>query len=351
MTSNKTVYVLGAGFSYPHAPLQKDIVKEILDCTVSNNPNTDQTRFNESKSRLKEFLEKMFVVDDLSRLNLEDLITLLDKAVMSNEFIRENSPQRVRSIRNDLLYCIAYLFDHKLYGTPPPFYNAIAGKIVEMRKSSNDFSIISLNWDLLLDNALHSIMAMDDDIALDYCTYTDNFDKSSNDPPHIHAAARGFKNIKFLKLHGSFNWLHCQNCNRLLIAFDDKIALKASRAANKSKCPKCQVKSLEAVVITPTLIKDLNNVHIKTIWHNAEIELMEAERIVFVGYSFPVADFEFRYLLKRCINKKAKIDLVLDKDEDSKKRYEDFFGKQITANCSYELKAKEYFEKELKFTS
>ena len=214
MKKDKTVYVLGAGFSYPHAPLQNEIIKEILECSSSNNPSADFHHFERSRAELKKFLEKMYRLDDMSNLNLEDLLTLLDKAIVSNEFIRDCSPEEIRTIRNDLLYCIAFVFDHKLYGPPHAFYNRLAAELVELRRNSDNFSIISLNWDLLLDNALHSIMAKDDDIALDYCTYTDNFDKSSKDPPHIHAAAIGFKNIKLLKQHGSFNWLLCQNCTR-----------------------------------------------------------------------------------------------------------------------------------------
>jgi hypothetical protein len=43
--------------------------------------------------------------------------------------------------------------------------------------------------------------------------------------------------------------------------------------------------------------KNLNNTHLKMVWQNAMIDLREANRIVFLGYSFPLADFEFRYLL------------------------------------------------------
>jgi len=31
------------------------------------------------------------------------------------------------------------------------------------------------------------------------------------------------------------------------------------------------------------------------------MDLQEAERIVFIGYSFPLADFEFRYILSKAI--------------------------------------------------
>ena len=57
---------------------------------------------------------------------------------------------------------------------------------------------------------------------------------------------------------------------------------------------------------------------------------MEARRLVFVGYSLPQADFEFRQLISRMVHKDATIDVYLwDQAStflDEKKRYEDFFS-------------------------
>ncbi len=90
----------------------------------------------------------------------------------------------------------------------------------------------------------------------------------------------------------------------------------------------------------PTFLKDLTNFQIKLIWQNAAVELMEADQLVFIGYSLPHADFEFRQLLSRMVHKKAKIDVVLlDNEtpdgtrqyEDECKRYRQFFsGRTLT---------------------
>lgn len=81
----------------------------------------------------------------------------------------------------------------------------------------------------------------------------------------------------------------------------------------------------------PTFLKDLSNFQIKLIWQNAGVEIMEARRLVFVGYSLPQADFEFRQLISRMIHKDAKIEVYLwDQVEtfpNEKKRYEDFFSR------------------------
>ena len=70
------------------------------------------------------------------------------------------------------------------------------------------------------------------------------------------------------------------------------------------------------LIITPTFLKDLNNLNIKNIWHNALIELSEASKVVFIGYSFPDADFEMRCLLKKALKPETKIDVVLHNTDD-----------------------------------
>jgi hypothetical protein len=82
----------------------------------------------------------------------------------------------------------------------------------------------------------------------------------------------------------------------------------------------------------PTFLKNFSNPQYKLIWQNAGIELSEASRIVFIGYSLPQADFEMRQLLSRMIRDDAKI-IVVDygdklntKTSETIKRYNVFFG-------------------------
>ena len=72
-------------------------------------------------------------------------------------------------------------------------------------------------------------------------------------------------------------------------------------------------KEFEHIFMTPTFIKDFTNMHTKTMWHNAQFDLSDAERIVFLGCSLPQADYEFRYLLLKTAvrNPKNKIRVVI----------------------------------------
>lgn len=72
---------------------------------------------------------------------------------------------------------------------------------------------------------------------------------------------------------------------------------------------------------------------------SAAQELRDATHIIFVGYSLPIADFEFRYMLQKNVTSSAKIDVILTpnsnpdlvannlKDLLPSKRYLDAFPK------------------------
>jgi hypothetical protein len=62
---------------------------------------------------------------------------------------------------------------------------------------------------------------------------------------------------------------------------------------------------------------------------------MEARHLVFIGYSLPQADFEFRQLLSRMVHRDATIEAVLfegsspddlKRYSDETERYQQFFG-------------------------
>ncbi|MEQ9842942.1 hypothetical protein [Pectobacterium brasiliense] len=73
----------------------------------------------------------------------------------------------------------------------------------------------------------------------------------------------------------------------------------------------------------------------KIIWQNAGVELSEADRLIFIGYSLPSADFEMRQLLSRMIKRNVKIEIVTYEENQNeqnenkiKEHWEAFFGKR-----------------------
>ncbi len=75
-------------------------------------------------------------------------------------------------------------------------------------------------------------------------------------------------------------------------------------------------------------------------WLFAEKLLHESKRWIFVGYSLPAADFEFKYLLKRVqLSRKTKPDSILiaggEGADATYEKYQRFFGRTIKpgVNC------------------
>jgi hypothetical protein len=337
----KTVFILGAGFSIPAgAPSQAGILPEIFDL-----PETiDRTA--KAKRALLEFLTNDLNTSPsaLQDIALEDIYTPIDRAIADNSSFRARSHADLTSLRSELEYLISLAIEaatrRNLRSTPRradyirDFAEHVVhiaarrgelareGSTAEHSKRYDPLSIISLNWDILLDNALHKALLADNPAqgdydpfgVVDYCCYI-----SSLNPNDTRVRAglwslgcKGF-NVKLLKLHGSMNWLQCPNCQRLFVGFGPK--LRFLDRTGRENCRHCQrngtPNTLRGSLVMPTFLKDLSNFQIKLVWQNAGVELREARRLVFIGYSLPYADFEFRQLLSRTIHPSAAIDVVL----------------------------------------
>ncbi len=254
------------------------------------------------------------------------------------------------------------------------FYRKVAAYFVYLRmKSGQDsrpFSIISLNWDCILENSIYWCLEKlnTKKVDVDYCCYTHPFEKRERHTRSIIQRAIEIYNIKTMKLHGSVNWMLCPNCNRLYVglgAAGDELY----EYTIEKECPRCKHifvldnkgPILEPFLISPTYVKQFDNAHIQMIWHNAYMDLCRAEKVVFIGYSLPEADYHLRTLLKRSIKENIKIDIVLarsDKAPKSKKlesirhkyassRYETFFGTGENVKFFFNG-VQDYFKKETK---
>ena len=202
-------------------------------------------------------------------------------------------------------------------------------------------SVISTNWDILLDNSIYSsILEQRHNAVVDYCCYISSRDERDESiKPGLEKLGQGGFNVKLLKLHGSLNWLQCPRCMRLYARFFSKDGVldysspESCRHCDRNFPEEHGNHKLASNLIMPTFIKDLSNPQYKIIWQNAGIEISEAEKIVFIGYSLPNADFEMRQLLSRMARKNAQIEVVdYCNDEQTKevrkKHWHNFFGQR-----------------------
>lgn len=360
----KVVYILGAGFSKSaNAPLQSEIIKEIFSIKrkdLSSFPYNNL--FFKYRRTLIDLLVKVFYLDkeEFKKFPLEDIFSAIDRSLLDNISLGKFDKIQLLDSRDKINALIIMLMDYKLRDSTKPHIKKFADYLVNTRKinydldnESDPYSIISTNWDIILENALfESIHSPQHHFngKIDYCFYIHSYDE--NEFPEklrsgLYWRGKGYFNVKILKLHGSMNWLQCQKCQRVFVTFFRKIAL--DRFISKPTCKYCEKHlgrkegaELLSVLIMPTFLKDLSIFQLKLSWQITGIELQEASKIVFMGYSFPLADFEFRQLLARSVKECAEIDVVLCHNDEPIKfpgthrineflpehRYKSFFGKR-----------------------
>lgn len=375
------MYVLGAGFSKPAGfPLQREIYPEVVRRAFRASQGVlgdayvtfvvSQDVFN--------FLSAAGFVDGkkgrlLSNLSLEDLFTLLDRVIQDrgtfcgyNWAIRRagalmDPGPAVRAslieVRDSLVRSILAILhgcsDQHTKTKHSQFRQFAAYLIRERLRSTqkrDPFSVISLNWDSLLEDSLYRVLTDTGGIVggraaadVDYCVYTYPLDGSPHMPSTKQKAA-GVYNLKVLKLHGSATWLRCPNSNVIYTGLGSKessqalyVQTRPSPLVERYGDGQAAPPDLEPYILTPSFTKVLDLPQIQATWHNAYVELREAAEVVFIGYSLPDADHQVRTLLRRAIRPSAKIEIVLLATPEVKKlrekspvaqRYRDVFGRR-----------------------
>ena len=153
-------------------------------------------------------------------------------------------------------------------------------------------SLITTNWDLLLDKARHPKFGTE---TADYGTSGEvDIVESPSGGPNQYQEVRP----KLLKLHGSLSWRYCQRCQRLVI---DPLHHVAGERHRKATCL-CTYKYSE-LIVTPGFVREYRNLHLLNIWRDALVKLALAAHWVFIGYSLPADDVGIRTLLlkARCV--------------------------------------------------
>ena len=365
---NKIVYLLGAGFSVEaNAPSQEKLVSKIFE-THKNNP----TVFKPKKiDEFKRFLNTTLnIPEDLQEtIPLEDIFTPLDSCIANNISFKNLNVDTLKQKRQLIFELIGLTLQKILDDSDKNYINDFAKYLVCKSKerirhnyrNSDPVSVISTNWDILLDNSIHNEIQRSSELGVvDYCCYVSSYNKHDDTvKPGLEILGKGGYNVKLLKLHGSLNWLQCPKCQRIYVDFNAKIAMNPFANIDSPRCRHCDDNfgkynshNLNANLIMPTFLKDLSNPQYKIIWQNAGIELSEAKKIVFIGYSLPQADFEMRQLLSRMVDKKTEIEVVNWKDPSEPKvydnlinNYKQFFGREI---INYEHGALNYITKFIK---
>lgn len=383
----RNVFFIGAGFSAPaNLPMQNRILSEITKPNPVNildyNPQPESLKFllayievgifllssyssmdcEDFSMRLFEYNEKFsntkeqVALDDqykvlsllkedvrsqLERsnfqINLEDVFTSFDKSYQRREFLNNLTYYKADIIRESITRLFVYYFckctnEHSF--DAKEYVN-----FCDYLKTLKNVSIISTNWDVLIEEYFKH-EKIDYNLCFNEKYYIDSAKAAKKVSP---------KTVNLIKLHGSINWFKCMNCGTINIVDNGACGNFLFEDSMKEHCMKCGETTfddglLQSQIITPTMIKSINNQLYNNLWAAASNDLRDAKKITFIGYTLPLADFELRYLLGRCVPENIPIDVVLYETDDPvqtqngalknllpEKRYRDlFFKNQLT---------------------
>lgn len=312
-STRDVVFVLGAGTSNPDGvPLQKDLLPMIISSDINEINNS------EIGIIVKEFICDNFKFNkDLNQFpQLEAVFGFIDYFIQNNESLNAKySFEKIREIKEYLIKLIHYVVNLRT-DKSSPYYHKF-WKIIT--SYSNNVSIITLNYDTLLEQAFDFIFKKKNGF-IDYCIPLMNYEKlpqlnsynfwiNTREPVLVDDEINP-SSFKILKLHGSLNWKYCNCCNQILLTpWDRKIDLNRGKFLgytypdNKEYEFLCPIDGtdFQTLIMPPSFSKSLNNPIIMQLFSEAAREIRTTKKIVFIGYSLSDADVHIKALFKKAI--------------------------------------------------
>jgi|GEM_PF-4495989 len=334
------VYVLGAGASFGEnltapercpepdkrvtatPPLIRGFFKGSLFHDIVYDPKDAENDFLEAFRHIRStrLLDPLLGDDGWNDLNIEDVFTSIE---LEREFQSSESDAGARLviIRNKLIRyiwrVIAFCTHNKL--------GEGSRKICSALRPMD--SIVTFNWDLLLDQHLNPVW-VNSDPKFARWHYHDFFVSglgmaSMSKTPRT-ASEVSSQSGMFLKLHGSLNWFQCTNARcpgSSQIYFDQDVEYCLRRAMgihfDGERCRRCGSETVP-LLIPPLLRKPISdNWIIRSAWGHARTRLLDAKKAVIIGFSAAGTDFYATWLLRSTLGLRKDVEVfVVDPAND-----------------------------------
>lgn len=336
----RAAVVLGAGFSKNSGlPVQSEIPELLIE-------NKQDNRFEDSISKtIRRFYEDIFGFSKgEAPPNLDDLLTCIDISTNAGHHLGiKYSPLHLRAIRRFIVYKLFKILEDRYV-----FSETVFDLVVKLLNNYSKVDFVVLNWDTVLEKYINLI---DNGYTINYCNGGEYIRSSSSD--------RFSKEIKIIKIHGSSNWLYCDNCRTLFndtfgdVPLIKKAGFKAidfellgglnKNMAEFTEDEKCSIcgDRISSHIATFSYRKSFRENSFPQLWDEAEKTLSISDKWIFIGYSLPQADYEFKHLLKisqlklkHCKDEMPKIEVVLLNSPSTTVKYKSFFGDSLVRVCN-----------------
>jgi len=266
----KRIYFLGAGASREAGiPTQKELWEQIQE-------KFDQTGDRQVKQVLDFAAYINFAEPDTKvNINTAELLTIIDLALEQNVSLGKYEADILRRIRDVLVHTMCETLESAVlkerYGVLAEFCPTL----------TNEDTIISLNYDTVIDHILRDCMGQ-----IDYgFSFNHVFGEES-------LCIQDRRQL-LLKPHGSLNWRYCSRCNHIYL--DIKKDYSCRMTCLEDEHP------LMEVIVTPTYHKKFLVPQLHDVWMLCFDKIKQADAINFIGYSFPPGDVHIIHLIKRAV--------------------------------------------------
>ena len=351
-SSIEHVVIAGAGFSYNAGlPLAADFTRELLDVSRLKKDGPSAILVEAMKYFVDEVFGGGAHLKHKQWPQLEDLFTTIDLAANTGHNLGPTySASDLRAMRRALIVrlirMLAISFRAKRRAPDDPY-----NRVVEFlsKVDTRKVGFLSMNWDSVIEDLIVETQGAHT-IDYGFGAIAGEFVKGS---VRLKRGRPASKFVTILKPHGSVNWMYCDACSRLFwfspnsseriaarifrdsdgLILERIIGKKPKPAIKPATCPGCSAQALGTRFATFSYRKALEFPMHQATWSKAEELLQEAKTWVFIGYSMPAADYQFKHLLKRVQlsrRKKPKILLVTKAPADETiDNYRRFFGANV----------------------
>jgi hypothetical protein len=199
------------------------------------------------------------------------------------------------------------------------YYASLFGKGINAGMSAETDTIISLNYDLLLEQAFGRL-----GIPFNFGLPRKDivFEPSAEWLEHQYQQS----GLQILKLHGSLNWVSPFEKPTLLPLPNDALGKQLDSAAVYSTAIHVYgsyrdvLKKKKTPLLVPPTWRKSFSLKLGKIWEQALTAIKQANRIVIVGYSMPETDLHMKYLLAAGLMENKGLQTILFVNPDRKLR-------------------------------
>lgn len=293
---SKVAIFTGAGASFAFGyPLTGELLPRILERLASGTLfRSDQGDRDFLSDALRTLLPGLHIGKGSVPLWITEILSLLDQALEAGTALHPRlGTQEIRRSRDLLGRALYEALDAS--STVHPEQQRFFKWLTKLSLTA-EIGVISTNYDLTVDQLiLNATPSAETEIDF-------GFDWRDTDNGAIHPRPP-VPRFRLLKLHGSLNWLKCELCEHVYLNRHGKIAFQAfRREKSEHNTCHCGYWPLSAHMVAPSLVRDIRDPTLLSVWKSSLEFLREAERWYFIGYSLPAEDVAIRSLLLRAFN-------------------------------------------------